>query len=801
MSTWFTSRKLTAAGMVLVTGSLLAAGYTGLSFLVAWLPWLGLLCCLHFLARGRSLPGATGSAPDRGLAAEFMGENRRQSRRVEESLSDRLILERTTTAILEDYVHCGLGDFEENMSRVLSRLGSFVGANRCYLYRRIGPDQQYARRLTWQVPGDHETALPPHAFAADEALRSESISGEAPVVLVNDVSETCDPGSGILAWSRSQADVRSCGGVRIMQDGKDMGFLGFDANAKSDWGGDVNNLLLLVANLFSTLFSRLDAQQQRIQAMATLQANSKAKSEFLANMSHEIRTPLNGVIATSDLLKEMSLTTLQEEYVDIIRMSGSTLMSLINDVLDMSKIEAGQLLLDPVDTDLRVMVEDIVGLSAFDPQMRGLELIWRVDPVLPERIVVDPGRVRQVVSNLLSNAAKFTRDGHVYMEVTAAAEQGRQGNQLVLRFQITDTGIGINQEHADRLFDKFIQADNSTTRRFGGTGLGLSICRHLVELMGGRISAKGVRGEGSEFSFTISVQPVETAAPAMLPSRGQEVVLVTGHELGGTVLAEQISHLGHHCRIVTAAVEARSLLSRIADGNSEQITTIIVDPSTLTAGEDLDSLRVQDIPEAVRPQVILLSQPAIMPLDAEQEVAGLAGILSKPVRMAQLAALLAEDHAATSDREENIGAAGHSESRKPEGQYEGTRILLAEDNVFNQRVIGDTFKRLGCQVSLAGNGAQALAMAEDGEYDLIFMDCQMPEMDGYEATRRIREIPREIARIPIIALTANAFQGDREACLSAGMDDYMTKPVSKDQLSKVLAIWEPAQAGENRRSC
>ena len=770
MKTLLASRTLLSGAMVLVPALLFAAGYSGLTLAVNTVPWLGLLICAHILLVKNS---AAAIKPDDNIPLGTV-------------LSERLIFERTTTAILEDFIHCGLENFDEDMNRVLARLGGFTGVDRFYLYRFVGESQQCVRLLHWQASG--ETALPPLTLHKDESSALSLLLSQHKALFVDADADMDHPLLGIQPWTQPKTPVQLCGLVQIWQDDKILGFLGFDDGITHELGPDEKNLCKLVAGLFSTMFSRLDAQQAQLEAISALKDSSKAKSEFLANMSHEIRTPLNGVIGAADVLKASSLTVPQQEYVNMISESGTLLMDLITDVLDLSKIEAGQVQLEEIETDLRAMLEDQIALTALMPQAQGLELVCRMAPDVPERALLDSGRVRQVLTNLLHNASKFTADGHIYVNI----ETGRRhDDHLDLRFHVADTGIGISPSQAENLFEKFTQADASTTRRYGGTGLGLSICRQLVGLMGGNIWATGEVGKGATFSFAIPVKPVlatKLVEPAKAP---RNVLIFTKNKLGRTILAERIISLRHRCRVAKELNETHELLSHAADGVGEPWHLIILDPQSLAA--DIDSLlvRIQEMPADRRPIVVLLAKPDhTMPaLTSDSDYQAV--ILTKPVRKERLLELLSmENEEAAKNPAPLVGVQPESTTGSATGNLQ---VLLAEDNLFNQKVACGLLGLLGCQVSLATNGVEALAMVQDEAFDLILMDCQMPNMDGFEATRRIRQLPGAVAHTPIIALTANAFHTDRENCLAVGMNDFMTKPMTKDQLSAMIAKWQPAR--------
>jgi two-component system, sensor histidine kinase and response regulator len=534
------------------------------------------------------------------------------------------------------------------------------------------------------------------------------------------------------------------------------------------------------------------AERAMVAAREAAEASNRAKSAFLANMSHEIRTPMNSVIGIADLLSEMHPTPRQRRYLEMISVSGSTLLSLINDILDLSKIEAGQLELDPVATDLHELADEVTGLIAFAAQRSGLELICRLAPGVPRLVLVDPGRLRQVLTNLLNNAVKFTQRGHVYLNIEPV---GVREAAVDLRFEIIDTGIGIPADARDRIFEKFTQAEAGTTRRFGGTGLGLAISRQLVETMGGAIDVRSAPGEGSTFSFTLPVPVLAEAAAPAVATDPANVLVVTRLGLRGEVLREQLQQFGHAARVIAGGPEALD-----QDGGPTP-THVLYDQAA--DGEPLPDLRPwqRRFPPGQAPRTVLLSPLTSHEFDDSLAGHGFDETLPKPVTSARLIALLAGEKSPLSpavapalpdsapaladDDDDDDGAATAG----------GPRVLLAEDNPFNQKVAIAMLRLLGCRVELAATGVEAVALARDGGFDLVLMDCQMPTMDGYEATRRIRGLPGPAAAVPIIAMTANALSDDRKACFAYGMDDFLAKPVTKSMLSEMIRKWMAARAG------
>ncbi len=547
----------------------------------------------------------------------------------------------------------------------------------------------------------------------------------------------------------------------------------------------VNGKKVGVLAIYADITERKRAERALKKAKRAAESAARSKSEFLANMSHEIRTPLNAILGMSELVLDTELNNEQREFLEIVYSSSEGLLSLINDILDFSKIEAGQMLLERVPFNLKELVESIADIFSFRAEVKGLELVCCIQPDMPDLVEGDPTRIRQVLVNLIANAIKFTEEGEILFQVACDKQRAPKSKDNMMRyiFTIQDTGIGISAGQQEKIFEKFSQADSSTTRRFGGTGLGLSISKSLIELMGGELTLDSKEGQGSAFHVTLTL----ASKRGIHDERdrtvfdGISVLLVDNHAVRRETLHALLSKWG--CAVTLAS--GHDAMRAKQDGRKVDVILINFHLPETNGLEVVAQLRRS--PMFSDSKILLLTSKTGTENRRLRE-SGVDGYISKPVKHAKLFAVLSD---ILKPAENGPAIAVIEDANVTDTRTQNKIILLVEDNVDNQKLARKMLERGGHQVQIAASGEEAVDKMTNGDYDLVLMDIQMPGMNGFEATIKIREMESEQARerTPIVALTAHALSGYREECLKHGMDDYITKPIRKKTLLDTIDNW------------
>ncbi len=701
-------------------------------------------------------------------------------------LQNQTILQQILMDISTRYINLPLAEIKNSINGSLKKIGEFVGADRSYIFNY--DFRQNTTSNTYEFCSDG--TLPQIEKLQNLSLSlipdwvNTHIAGQP--MLIEDVF-TLPETSGVRQVLEPQ-EIKSLLTIPMISNGECIGFVGFD------WVTDFHSfsqneqaLLELFSQLLVNIEHRVATEIQLSVEKDNAQAANKAKSEFLANMSHEIRTPLNGVLGMNTLLMDTILTDEQKSYVRTVRSSGEALLNIINDILDFSKIEAGKLELEDIQFNLRLTLEDFAEIMAIKTEEKGLEFICATAPDVPSVIEGDPGRLRQILVNLAGNAIKFTSSGEVSVTATVHSQTEKD---IRLRFSVKDTGIGISQKKLKNIFGSFTQADSSTTREFGGTGLGLAISKQLTELMGGEIGVNSKPGEGSEFWFTIDFRKSDASAQELSPSdalRETRILIVDDNATNRDILSIQFKAWGIRSEEASDGSSAlRVLYDSIENNDPFQIAVLDMQMPGMN-GETLGIImksdkRLHDI------RLLMMTSLGQRGDSKRMKEIGFSAYLTKPVRQSELFEALAVILGLSP---KTTGKTLVTKYSLNEMKLDKFRVLLVEDNITNQMVAMGILKRTGIRVDAVANGREAMVALEQIPYDLVFMDVQMPVMDGLEATKTIRSQDSNVRNrnIPIIAMTAHAMQGDREICLEAGMNDYVTKPIGSAAVAEVLKKW------------
>lgn len=711
--------------------------------------------------------------------------------RTEEELKKREAVLESLSYTAEQLLHSS--DWAAIIKKCFARFGQVMALSRVYLFENHNNsdvDILTSERFEWTGPGISGHIKNPLmqelSYKAAGLNRWKIVLGSQGIIAGRTAMDFQPEERDFL----DQFDIKSVLLVPVFM-GKDWwGFVGFDDCVNErQWSQAEVDSLVTVGSILGGAFQRERSGRELIDARDKAMEASRAKSMFLANMSHEIRTPMNGVIGMTGLLAETQLTEEQQEFTETISNSANALLDIINDILDFSKIEAHKIELEVVDFDLRLAIEDAVEMLAVQAQKKGLEFISCIEHEVPSLLRGDPGRLRQILNNLIGNAVKFTSEGEISLQIRLG---GDSTDKVQLLFSVSDTGCGISDEKCEIIFDAFTQVDSSNIRRYGGTGLGLSISKQLVEMMGGWIWVDSILGKGSTFWFSVPFEKQSLEAGTLpVPSpdiSGTRVLVVDDNARSCRTLVELLGSWGCDCVDAPTARQALELL-REAARSARPFRVALIDMSLLDMEGDELGAAIKAEPLLKRTALI-----AITAIGRRGEVPalrkiGYSGYLTKPFRQGQLRAIVQEITARDTDAETDADTilTRHTLAEK---RKQRLRILIAEDNPVNQKIAVKILEKYGYRSDAVANGLEALKALETIPYDLVLMDVQMPELSGLQAARFIRDNASAVMNhaVPIIAITAHAMNGDREKCLEAGMNGYVTKPIQAKELIEAIEL-------------
>ncbi len=686
-------------------------------------------------------------------------------------------------------------DYYKAIDNCLALLGEATGVDRVYFFETCYEGDRVCtnQKLEWISGGFSARFDNPDlqnmCFEKDNTFIESLRQGRAIKRLVKNIEDT---------WIREimQAQtIKSIMILPIMVSGILWGFVGFDeCKTERNWTEDEFSILKAFTSSISAAIERSQMELTLARAKEAAESANYTKSLFLANMSHEIRTPMNGILGFLELLQETDLSGEQQDYVQEVRSASEVLLYLINDILDFSKIEAGKMRMEEICFRPRIAVEDAVSLQAFKAREKGLQLHTFIKSNVPEELLGDPARLRQILNNLLSNAVKFTHKGEILVTVEMLH---RSEEQIELLFEVSDTGIGIAEQDFNKLFKPFTQMDASTTRKYGGTGLGLAISYELVRMMDGNISVTSQLGKGSKFSFTAKFKPSLQKHSAVSYEyselKGTRVLVVDENASNRRIIKTYLEEVLCQVEECNSAEKAGTKLLRAA--SDEQFAVLIVDCQTagMNACELATALKAMPFTRNIK-LIMLASAARQVDINLAQNP-DYSNCLSKPVKRDDLLKIMA--FVLGLKDEETVANSTGVRNKTGENTVSAQRqILLVEDNEMNQKIVVKMLEKHGVCCDVAGSGLEALQALQKKQYDIIFMDCQIPEMDGYETTARIRELEGEQRHSIIVAMTANAMEGDREKCLQAGMDDYITKPIDFALLFHIINRYTANPSGK-----